>query len=204
MMNTSDWFQCYSDAVRATINNLDEQSKNNIEDFYESVVSFPSIPLLFAGNGGSAAVAEHAVTDFGKGLRDVFPLSVHSLVSNSAYLTASGNDNGYENTLIDQYSNFEQIGGNVVIISSSGNSENVCKLLDRCISNDVYTTCIVGFDGGELLKTCKEFDLNFIHFHNFNYGVVEDCSMMVLHSVFQKIKNEATLRLLDTRAQNEH
>ena len=75
------------------------------------------------------------------------------LNENVSSITALSNDNGYENYLVNQIENFEvDENDSVIVISSSGNSDNVINLLKYCKENQAKTFALVGFSGGELNK----------------------------------------------------
>lgn len=186
-----DWLTNYTQSIQSVIASLSEDSKEAINQLQESIELDAGYdkPVLFAGNGGSAAIADHAAVDFSKGLRGVLPVSAHSLCSNGPYITALANDMGYENVFVEQLKAFKMLDPTVVIISSSGNSRNVVKLAEYCMENDLYCTAIYGFDGGKLKELSDTLGLiKGIHIPNHNYGQVEDISMMILHSIYQNIK----------------
>jgi hypothetical protein len=81
------------------------------------------------GNGGSAATASHIATDWSKTAERVGKPLIRcmSLNDNVAFMTAIGNDLGYDHLFSRQLQNLLQRGDVVVIISGSGNSPNVIK-----------------------------------------------------------------------------
>jgi D-sedoheptulose 7-phosphate isomerase len=138
-----------------------------------------------AGNGGSAAIADHLLCDWVKGtfVASETPIHVHSLVSNMALLTACANDFGYEVSFARQIE-MQAHGGDVLIcISSSGNSANILAALRKASSMGLKTIAFTGFDGGESAKLA---DIN-LHIAAHNYGVVEDCHQILMHNIAQYI-----------------
>ena len=143
--------------------------------------------ICIFGNGGSAAIADHFVTDFVKGVRhDTKKLtSAISLSSNASLLTAIANDYGYDEIFSKQieYENTDLLA---IAVSSSGNSPNILKALETTIKLGIPSIALVGFDGGKVLR--NNMAETIIHVAVDNYGVVEDCHMMILHSLVQNIR----------------
>jgi phosphoheptose isomerase len=146
--------------------------------------------LWVAGNGGSAAIAEHLLCDWVKGtfIPAESPIRVHSLVSNTALLTACANDFGLEFSFSRQLEMQAQPGDVLICISSSGNSANILAGLRAASSMGLKTIAFTGFGGGEAVKLA---DIN-IHVAVHNYGVVEDCHQILMHNIAQYIYGRST------------
>ena len=106
--------------------------------------------LYIAGNGGSAADAQHLAAEFvSKLARDRAPLPAEALTVDSSILTAIGNDYGYDKVFS------RQIAGKVTIkdvflgITTSGNSENILSALKQCRELGVPSIVFCGKDGGQ-------------------------------------------------------
>ena len=145
------------------------------------------------GNGGSASTAEHLEIDMMYIKHDaVEKVKVTALTSNSAVITAIANDKGYEHVFSTQLERKAQSGDLCIIISASGNSENLVEASKYCKNNGIQTLAILGFDGGELLKAS---DL-ILHFKTDygQYGAVEDVHLSICHqisySVLEELKNK--------------
>ena len=145
--------------------------------------------LYIFGNGGSAAIANHWVCDFAKGINEdtTRTANAESLCSNVPLITAIANDIGYEYIFSKQleYSNANHLDC-AVAISSSGNSKNVIEGLKKANSLNLTTISFTGFGGGAAAVLSG---IN-VHVNSDNYGVVEDMHMMMLHSISQKIRFE--------------
>jgi D-sedoheptulose 7-phosphate isomerase len=141
--------------------------------------------LWVAGNGGSAAIADHLLCDWVKGtfIASETPIHVHSLVSNTALLTACANDFGYDVSFARQIEMQAQPGDVLICISSSGNSANILAALRKASSMGLKTIALTGFGGGESAKLA---DIN-LHVAARNYGVVEDCHQILMHNIAQYI-----------------
>ena len=144
--------------------------------------------VFVCGNGGSASLAEHFTCDHAKGVHmDTNSLrpNVVSLSSNMATITAIGNDIGFEKIFSKQleFSNADSTDV-LVVISASGNSPNVVNALEVAASKQMKTIGLVGFDGGKV----RDLANIVIHVNSDNYGVVEDCHQMLMHSLAQALR----------------
>ena len=131
--------------------------------------------VFVMGNGGSAATASHIATDWSKTAERVgMPLiRCMSLNDNVAFMTAIGNDLGYDHLFSRQLQNLLQRGDVVVIISGSGNSPNVIKAAEYAREKGATTIGMTGFTGGKLRKMV---DIC-LHIDTDQYGVIEDLHM---------------------------
>jgi D-sedoheptulose 7-phosphate isomerase len=111
--------------------------------------------LLVAGNGGSAADAQHLVAEFVSRLTVDRPaLPAIALTTDTSILTAIGNDYAYENVFERQ---IEAIGcaGDVFLgISTSGNAKNLLKALRICVGKGIQTIGYIGNEGGAMKSLC--------------------------------------------------
>jgi D-sedoheptulose 7-phosphate isomerase len=107
--------------------------------------------VLFFGNGGSAADAQHLAAELvGRFGPDRAALPGISLSTDTSILTALGNDYGYEKIFSRQVEALGQSGDGVVGISTSGNSPNVLLALDVARSKGLFTIGFTGESGGKM------------------------------------------------------
>jgi D-sedoheptulose 7-phosphate isomerase len=141
--------------------------------------------LWVAGNGGSAAIADHLLCDWVKGTFTPSrpPIHVHSLVSGTALLTACANDFGYEASFSRQLEMLAHSGDLLICISSSGNSANILAALRKAKAMQLRTIALTGFTGGESVRLA---DIT-LHVGVHNYGIVEDCHQILMHNIAQYI-----------------
>lgn len=105
--------------------------------------------LYIAGNGGSAADAQHLAAEFiSKLARDRNPLPAEALTTDSSILTAIGNDYGFENIFSRQLAGKLQANDVFLGITTSGQSPNILKALEQCQTKDVKSIVFTGRDGG--------------------------------------------------------
>ncbi|HTY73679.1 MAG TPA: SIS domain-containing protein [Actinomycetes bacterium] len=106
---------------------------------------------LFAGNGGSAAQAQHAAAEFvGRCTRDRRPLPSIALTEPTV-VTALANDYGYEQVFARQVAAYGRPGDALVVLSTSGRSGNVLRALQEGRARGLATVALTGGDGGDLL-----------------------------------------------------
>jgi phosphoheptose isomerase len=144
-------------------------------------------PLLVCGNGGSAAIAEHMSCDHTKGICMDTELSpfIISLSSNIALTSAISNDINYHEIFSKQIEWFNAPNAGVLVISSSGNSPNILKALLAAKKRNMTTMALLGFNGG----AAKDLAHIPVHVNYNNYGVVEDCHQIIMHSIAQHIRS---------------
>lgn len=110
---------------------------------------------LIAGNGGSAADAQHIAGEFvSKFYFDRPGLASLALTTDTSILTAIGNDYGYEK-LFSRQVQANGVKGDVFIgISTSGNSKNVIEALKECKEKGIITVGLTGQTGGLMAEMC--------------------------------------------------
>lgn len=111
--------------------------------------------LFFAGNGGSAADAQHLaaelVSRFYKDRRGLPAMALHV---NTSTLTAIANDYSYEKIFAKQLEAFAKPGDVFIGLSTSGNSKNVIEALEYCRRHQVATVGFTGETGGKMKELC--------------------------------------------------
>lgn len=116
--------------------------------------------ILFCGNGGSAADAQHLAAEFsGRFYQDRKALPAEALHVNTSYLTAVANDYSFDvvySRLIDGIGNEGDI---LVGISTSGNSKNILNALEMANSKGMLTIAMTGESGGQI-KNVSDILLN--------------------------------------------
>ena len=111
--------------------------------------------LLVAGNGGSAADAQHLVAEFVVRLSDNRPaLRAIALTTDSSILTACGNDFGFDQIFSRQIESLGQPGDVFLGISTSGNSPNILRALEQAREMDIITVGFSGSGGGQMRDLC--------------------------------------------------
>ena len=108
--------------------------------------------ILWCGNGGSAADAQHMATELMGGLRDHDRSAIASiaLTTNSSFLTAWSNDTDFNTIFSRQLDALGKAGDVLVAISTSGNSENIVQAVIRAKAMDMAVIILTGQSGGKL------------------------------------------------------
>jgi len=108
--------------------------------------------ILFAGNGGSAADAQHLAAELvGKLAYDRPAMPALSLTTDTSILTAVGNDYGYEDVFVRQIGALGVAGDIFVGISTSGRSKNLVKAFTAARGRGLKLISMTGATGGDLL-----------------------------------------------------
>ena len=143
--------------------------------------------VFICGNGGSAGNAIHIANDlhYGIGVSNSKSIKtgirVEALPSNSAIITCLANDIGYEYIYSNQIETKAAQGDTLIVLSGSGNSENIVNAIMTAKNMGVNTTAILGFDGG----SCKNIADRIIHFEINDMQISEDTQLIVEHICMQ-------------------
>ncbi|QNN79140.1 D-sedoheptulose 7-phosphate isomerase [Pseudoxanthomonas mexicana] len=111
--------------------------------------------ILFAGNGGSAADAQHWAGELvSRFYYDRPGLPAIALTTDTSILTAIGNDYGYDYTFARQVEALGRRGDVLVVISTSGNSPNILRAAQAARDRGIYVIGFTGQGGGKLAPLC--------------------------------------------------
>ncbi len=118
--------------------------------------------IFVAGNGGSAADAQHFVAELVVKLKkDRTPIKAFALTVDSSIITAIGNDFGYEDIFSRQVEGLMSKNDIFIGITTSGNSPNILKSFQMCKKIGAKSILLSGFDGGIAVKE-KMADINIV------------------------------------------
>lgn len=116
--------------------------------------------ILWCGNGGSAADAQHLAAELsGRFYYDRPPLNSEAMHCNTSYLTAVANDYGYDLIYSRMIDGACKPGDVLIGISTSGNSTNICNAFRKAKELGVITVALTGEMGGEM-KALADYLLN--------------------------------------------
>jgi len=111
--------------------------------------------IIFAGNGGSAADAQHFAAELvGRFYFDRAALPSMALNSDTSMLTAIGNDYGFEHIFTRQLEANASAGDIFISLSTSGASVNINHAIRYCKDAEIITVGLSGKTGGEMVKLC--------------------------------------------------
>jgi D-sedoheptulose 7-phosphate isomerase len=142
--------------------------------------------ILFAGNGGSAADAQHLAAEFiGRFQKDRPSLPALALTTDTSILTAVGNDYGFEKIFARQIEGLVKEGDIFFAISTSGNSENVIEAVKVCRKRSCSTIGLLGKNGGKLAEIV---DLPII-IESDNTARIQENHIVIGHMICQLVEN---------------
>jgi len=110
--------------------------------------------LMYAGNGGSAAHAQHIATEYVIRYQPVQRRAVAAMAlsTDSSLLTAGGNDLGFEQIFSRQVEALGRAGDLLVLVSTSGNSANLLRAAEKARERGLLIVGLLARDGGKLAK----------------------------------------------------
>lgn len=132
-----------------------EELLNTIVDVAQKCVDLyrTDKKTILAGNGGSAADAQHIAAELvGRYGFDRPSIPSLALTTDTSNLTAIGNDYGYDQVFSRQLEGMGQAGDIFIGISTSGNSVNIIKAFESAKKKNITTVALTGRDGGEMAK----------------------------------------------------
>ena len=154
--------QCIADQIRASISTKqailsDKGLMRNIAAAAQMIVDAyeQGKKTLLAGNGGSAADAQHIAGEFvSKFYFDRPGIASIALTTETSIITAIGNDYGYDKLFSRQIQAQGSAGDVFIGISTSGNSANLVEALRMCGQKGIKTIGLTGFTGGKMDAMC--------------------------------------------------
>ena len=135
--------------------------------------------VIFCGNGGSFADAQHLSAEFtSRFLFDRPALASIALGTNNSGLTAMGNDYGYENIFARELEALGKPEDTLIAITTSGNSRNIIKGVDVAKKRGICTFILTGQSGGEVkdLARC-------IHIPSTDTARIQECHILLGHII---------------------
>lgn len=142
--------------------------------------------VLVCGNGGSAAESMHMSAELvGRFRTNRTALPSISLVSDTASLTAVANDFGYKEIFARQVEAYHDFSGAVVLLSTSGNSENLLAAAKQAKKYGLSTISILGKDGGQLKNFC---DIVLL-VPSFDTPIIQEVHLALIHMLCGMIED---------------
>lgn len=186
-----DYAKRYVSYLSELLRNLDFKAIDKVIEVFQNARANGKT-IFFVGNGGSAATCSHFAEDLALGtfLAGKKPFKAVSLTDNVAYITALGNDEGYENVFVGQMRILFEEEDLLVGISASGNSPNVIKAIEYANSHGGISIGLLGFDGGKMRDICH----HCVHIKTMKgeYGPVEDIHLILGHLISTYLKFQIT------------
>jgi D-sedoheptulose 7-phosphate isomerase len=143
--------------------------------------------VLFCGNGGSAADAQHLAAEFsGRFYSDRDPLPSEALHCNTSYMTAVANDYGYEVVYSRIVKGVGKPGDILVGLSTSGNSVNIIKAFEQAKKIGMICVGLTGEGGGKM----KEASDHLINVPSNDTPRIQESHITVGHIICQLVEQE--------------
>ena len=142
--------------------------------------------VLWCGNGGSAADAQHLAAELsGRFNYDRPPLNSEALHCNTSYLTAVANDYGYDLIYSRMIDGACHPGDVLVGISTSGNSKNICNAFAKARELGVITVAMTGESGGKM-KDLADYLLNV---PSIDTPRIQECHILLGHIICEIVES---------------
>ncbi len=141
--------------------------------------------VLFCGNGGSAADAQHLAAEFsGRYYYDRDPLFAEALHVNTSYLTAVANDYSYEEVYARLVKAMGRKGDILIGLSTSGNSKNVVNAFKQARKSSMTTVGFTGLGGGDMKNHCDIL----IEIPSSDTPRIQECHMLIGHTICEIVE----------------
>jgi D-sedoheptulose 7-phosphate isomerase len=170
-----------SETVRA-INDLDQNKLREIADQLGNIQDNEGI-LWVAGNGGSASTGAHLACDVGKGIASATGTPIRTLSLNEQMVTHSAwaNDFGFEYALMNQLRYLARPQDGLLVISGSGNSENLVNVARWAQEHSMHVTSLLGANGGRI----SDYTTLELRISSTDQQVIENIHLVVVHWLFK-------------------
>lgn len=141
--------------------------------------------VFMCGNGGSAGNAMHLANDLLYGISKTAGsgLRVNALPSNGSVVSCLANDEGYDQVFSLQLAVLANAGDVLIVLSGSGNSPNILRVLDVAKQKSITSYAILGFSGGKALELTD----HPIHFPVDDMQISEDLQLIAGHMIMQRL-----------------
>lgn len=141
--------------------------------------------IYFCGNGGSAADAQHLAAEFsGRFYTDRKALPAEALHCNTSYLTAVGNDYGFDVIYARLIEGIANKGDVLVGLSTSGNSGNIVKAFEVAREKGITTVGFTGWSGGAM----KSLSDHLINVSSTDTPRIQESHIMIGHIICQLVE----------------
>lgn len=180
-MLKTKYFHSYVSEFVKLVQNVDLQVWSEIEQSIRSVRDLGQGKVIVLGNGGSSAIAEHASIDFTKAA-DVPCITL----SSASMLSCFANDFGYENSQLNYLKYYAEPGDVVILISSSGNSDNILNCANHCVEAGLTFYTLTGFSENSKLRQIDPSVNIWIPASHYNH--VENAHQLVLLSICDSLR----------------
>lgn len=143
--------------------------------------------LLFCGNGGSAADAQHLAAEFsGRYYLNRPPLHAEALHTDTSFMTAVSNDFSFDEVYARLIQGIGKQGDILIGMSTSGNSKNVIKALEEAKKKNIITIGFTGKTNGNMKPYCDFL----INIPSDDTPRIQECHLMLGHAICELVEKE--------------
>jgi len=143
--------------------------------------------LLFCGNGGSAADAQHLAAEFsGRYYLNRPPLHAEALHTDTSFMTAVSNDFSFDEVYARLIQGIGKQGDILIGMSTSGNSKNVIKALEEAKKKNIITIGFTGKANGNMKPYCDFL----INIPSDDTPRIQECHLMLGHAICELVEKE--------------
>jgi D-sedoheptulose 7-phosphate isomerase len=142
--------------------------------------------VLFCGNGGSAADAQHLAAEFsGRFYYDRQPLPSEALHVNTSFITAVANDYSFDEVYARMLQGIGRTGDILIALSTSGNSKNIIRALEVARELGIITVGMTGESGGKMREWCDFL----INVPSTDTPRIQECHIMIGHILCELVES---------------
>ena len=176
------------ESIKAKISLIEIQDEINksIEIIYKKIKTGGKI--LLCGNGGSAADAQHLVAEFLVRLRphvNRMSIPALTLATDTSTITACGNDYSFDEIFSRNLSSLGNSKDVLIVISTSGNSNNLIKALKIAKRKKIFSIGFLGCKGGKMKNICN---IPLIVDHQIT-ARIQEAHILLGHHIFESVEN---------------
>ena len=144
--------------------------------------------IMFCGNGGSAADAQHLAAEFIVRLRphvNRMPIPALTLAQDTSTLTACSNDYNFDDIFLRTFQALADKDDILICISTSGKSRNILKVLKEAKKRKIYSIGFLGKGGGQAKLNCDKA----LIIESKNTARIQECHIFLGHYILEKVEN---------------
>lgn len=190
MANTTTIIDNIKESIDLRKDLLSNQDQlNTIDKIVELMVGVFSSghSVYICGNGGSAADAQHLSTELsGRYKMERKALPCEALHVNTSFITAVGNDYGFEEIYARGVEAFCKEGDILIALSTSGTSPNIIKALLKARQNNISTVGFGGMTGGDMVQYCD----HILTIPSLNVPRIQECHMLIGHIICELVESK--------------
>lgn len=176
----------YSELIELSLSSIDRKKFDILKKLI--IKTYDKNSIYICGNGGSAANANHICNDLShlRSNKFIKGFSAYSLSANDSLFSCYANDYGYKYSFSKQLENHAKKNDLLIVLSCSGNSENILEASKVALSLKMRTFGIIGSKDSKIKNILK----NIIYTNIHDVQASEDFQTIIFHILAKQFKNE--------------